>query len=436
MKTNRLPVIFGIGCLFIVLGLGSPTSVLADVAPGDVIDRTNWQKAEGLLPVPVLNWVKNGDFILNIGELTYDLNEYVLCPSYRKSLIDNIGKYDLNEEDVIVDAKTGKYPEVIEGIPFPNVDLNDPRAGTKLMYNKEYCWVQWGSAKVSSHAIWVGASGYERKVGNSMVYIAMDGHPGAKSLENEDGMFRRSVLAVDYPFDVAGFSLLLWRYKDNRQDVTFAYVPAIRRTRRMTPANRSNAYMGSDICVDDVYGYDGKVPLFTWKVIGQQEALSVYRDVKPPKLVRTEKGSYDTTADITPVVYGYERAGWQGAPWAPVEAVWVKNPMILIEGTAKDPYYNYGKQILWYDPAFYAPKFKVIYDRAGKYWKSMFIGYDGLGTEDGSYRQPGVSLQGAVDDRTRHATVIQAATAENIQRFHVQVEMADFTMAGFYKYCK
>lgn len=44
----------------------------ADVTPGETIDKTNWQKAEGLLPDPVLNYVKKGDFILHIGKLNYD----------------------------------------------------------------------------------------------------------------------------------------------------------------------------------------------------------------------------------------------------------------------------------------------------------------------------------------------------------------------------
>ena len=38
--------------------------VCADVVPGETIDKSNWQKVEGLLPDPVLNYVKKGDYII------------------------------------------------------------------------------------------------------------------------------------------------------------------------------------------------------------------------------------------------------------------------------------------------------------------------------------------------------------------------------------
>ena len=70
-----------------------------------------------------------------------------------------------------------------------------------------------------------------------------------------------------------GTNILLWRYRDERMDSTFAYVPAIRRVRRMSPANRSDAFLGSDFCVDDAWGYGGKINAFTWKVIKKTDQL-------------------------------------------------------------------------------------------------------------------------------------------------------------------
>ena len=73
MKETRNLGIFLI-CFSLLLCLTPPAN--ADVVPGDVIDKTNWQKVEGLLPESVLNWVKKGEFILNIGELQWDPNDY------------------------------------------------------------------------------------------------------------------------------------------------------------------------------------------------------------------------------------------------------------------------------------------------------------------------------------------------------------------------
>ncbi|MEW6443649.1 MAG: hypothetical protein AB1640_22130 [bacterium] len=77
----------------------------AEVSPGNVIDRANWQKAEGLLPEPVLNWIKQGD-VLQVGKLSYDPGEY-LPPACLESLTTNIGKYDIDENGLIVDVNTG-----------------------------------------------------------------------------------------------------------------------------------------------------------------------------------------------------------------------------------------------------------------------------------------------------------------------------------------
>ena len=33
----------------------------AEPPPGTVIDKTNWQEIEGLVPDAVLNWIKKGD---------------------------------------------------------------------------------------------------------------------------------------------------------------------------------------------------------------------------------------------------------------------------------------------------------------------------------------------------------------------------------------
>jgi hypothetical protein len=153
-------------------------------------------------------------------------------------------------------------------------------------------------------------------------------------------------------------------------------------------------------------------------------------------VVRGKKGEIQTTPGITDIEYGYEIEEWQGAPWAYVNVVWATEPVILIEGIAKDPYYNYGRQILWYDPVMRVPKFKVIYDRAGQYWKTMVIGAGGYETDDGTLRKPAMDIQDVVDDRTQHASQNRTASPENIWKFRVEVDMADFSMAGFQKYCK
>ena len=412
------------------------TSVVsADVSPGDVIDKTNWQKVEGLLPESILNWVKNGDFILKIGELNYNIRDY-LQPVVQKNLKSNAGKYDLNEKDVLIEVATGKLPRYVHGIPFPDVDFNTPKAAQKLMYNKMYLILSFGNGVFPLRTKWVGSRGFEREVENVFISVPMDSYEGGESAPNPDNIERYSLVKVLAPFDLDGFAQLLWRFRDERPDINMAYVPAVRRVRRLSPANRSDAFLGSDFCIDDTWGYDGKINLMQWKVLGKQEALLPYSSPNPERIVQNEQGEWLSVPEVTPHVYGYETEGWKGAPWAPVNFIWVKRTVWLIEAVAKDPYYNYGRQIIWCDPEAYNPCIKVIYDRAGNYWKTSYNQLYVSESADRKVRVMQLAIQNMVDDRLRHAGITECASKRNIWVYFAKVDMNDFTVAGFQKYCK
>jgi|GEM_PF-3177847 len=79
----------------------------ADVSPGDVIDQTNWEKAQGLLPEPVLEWVKEGDFILNIEKPNFELAD-CFPPFQIEAFRTSVGKYELDADGGIIEVKAGK----------------------------------------------------------------------------------------------------------------------------------------------------------------------------------------------------------------------------------------------------------------------------------------------------------------------------------------
>ena len=381
----------------LLLALLFPVRLIADVSPGDIIDKTNWQKAEGLLPGPVLDWVKSGDYVLHIGELSYKPAEYY-PPAALASLKTNIGKYDLDKNDGIIDVKTGKLPDFIEGIPFPKIDPKDPKAGQKILYNKNYNVYSQGNLRYPFQVVWVGRGGYQREVECEYLQIPLDGYPPAKKKRNPDGIERYTIISVWKPYDIAGTAVMLWRYRGAHQELNFSYLPAIRRVRRMSAANRSDAFVGSDGTVDDAMGYDGKISAFTWKVI--------------------------------------EKKGWQGAPWCPTNLVWAKRPAWVVLAQPKDRYYNYGDQYIWADAETFFPIYKVIHDRAGGYWKVMMISTAGGESADKEMRFMMVSSQQSVDDRTQHSTYVEDVSPRNRWAFFADVEIDDFTLAGFQKYCK
>ncbi|MEW6444033.1 MAG: DUF1329 domain-containing protein [bacterium] len=432
---SRPGLIAGAASILFCAQLGLFSAAPADVSPGDPIDKTNWSELEGLVPEPVVGWVKRGD-TLSMGSLSYDPRRYFM-PGALRSLDGNVGKYELDREDNIIDAGTGKPPGFVEGVPFPKIDLSDPRAGTRIMYNKYYYNYSLGGYIAFAQARWIGReTGLERTIQLEEWSQPLDGDPALRSLPNPENILKYSIIRVLSPFDIAGTSNLTWRYKDSRYDSTFAYVPAIRRVRRMSPANRSDAFVGCDFCVDDSWGYDGKVNAFSWKLLRTQEALVPFVAADPHPVVLQGDGTYKTPSTIKDIVYGYEKEEYAGAPWFPTSFLWVKRPVYVLEAKSKDPYYNYGTQTLWLHRDTYQVAFKVIHDRADAYWKTVWLGESAIESPDGKIRLIVPQSMIGTDDRTDHSTVILNFGSRNAITLNVTHDLNDYSLSGFQKLCK
>ena len=411
------------------------TTASADVAPGDVIDKSNWQKIEGLVPEPLLNWIKQGDSI-KIGELDYDLAEFY-SPAIAQSLAENVGKYALNQDDVIVGVKTGKLPEFIVGIPFPVIDPADPDAGQKIMFNKFYYQYGIGSTRAPFRLEWIGRKrGFERAIEAEFCMLVLDSTPAAKKESNPDNELVLSYGRVVHPPDISGTNVMTWRYRDERPDFTHVYVPAIRRLRRMSPGSRSDSYLGSDMCVDDNWGYAGKVGAFDWKVLRKEEQLVPFCEGDPIRVFLNDEGEWESAQHDRKLGLGYEAKGYQGAPWLPLNVVYVKRPTYVLECKAKDRYYNYGTVYLWVDADVYLPAYKVMHDRAGDYWKSGVIFFLALTDEEGKKKMVAPGGQLTVDDRSQHGSIGIAMGPTVTSLFDASLDRNDFSLGGFQKLCK
>ncbi len=422
--------------LWLVLCLASHART--DVAKGDLIDKSNWQKSEGLLPDSVLDWVRAGQYTIPVGELEYPLRESF--PNYVLEHMDaNATRYTLNEEDEIVDTKTGKVADEIVGLPFPKIDPEDPKAAVKIIYNGVMVRLCQGSGVWPGMlAHYINRSRIEKDVDIHMKVGAYIGYPQAKEVANPDRLEEQVLFRVNTPYDLAGTAVLLWRYLGAKQDVTFGYVPAIRRVRRMSPANRSDAMFGSDFSVDDAgyAGYDGKVPYFNWRLVGQGEVLGMFGFTHRYPARRNEKGEVITETQVRPLKYGFNSPGWAGAIWAPLNVTYVKRPVYIIECEAKDPFYNYGKQTLWVDKEIYCGYYKKINDHSGEYWKTWYNIWAVNETPDKTFRIPYFVSVNMIDEKAEHATVFELWNEHCPSILHSKEGFDMFSLAGFQAFCK
>jgi Protein of unknown function (DUF1329) len=411
---------------------------LADVSPGDIIDKTNWEKAKGLLPESVLNWVKKGDWKLNVSEMKEDISTYY--QDYMKEYLEkNKGKYDFDLEKGIIELPGRNEVTFLPGIPFPEVDKNDPNAGYKVLYNLVY-GRQGGDGNInfSLHFIWVGRSGFEREVYGKYVTVPYTAYPPHRSLENPKRLMAKNILAITSPYDIAGTAVMLWRFSGQTPDMNFSYVPAIRRCRRMSPASRSDAFLGSDFALDDTAGFDGKILSFEVKLLRVQDALVPFLSVEPYLLDEEPGGGLVISPNNKLVKFGYQEDGWTGAPWAMTNSVWVKKKVYVLELHSRDPYYNYGKQELWTTVDRFASCYKVIDDRAGAYWKTVVTSLMLASDRDKTFNNLTYGNMVLVDDRSDHATISEqmSPNPETSFRFKQKLRLDDFSIAGFQKYCK
>jgi hypothetical protein len=343
----------------------------AGLKPGQTIDAASWEKVKTLIPEQMVEWVKKGDMLIKIGELKYDCDT---DDEWKAASSKNEGKYDLDEGLELRDKSTGKNPLYIYGEPFPNIDWKkDPNAGIKMMHNLVVARHRPGSMQQSFSITWVNRQGAERDIyvdyNQYFYYSRQDGEQ-----KNPKQFLEYGMPVIKSPNDIAGMITLTKRFIDKRPDDFFAYVPSIRRVKRLSGANRSDPFAGSDFDNDSQSGWQGKNTSMTWKVLEKKVALLPMGDKTVERWIPTTKradGAWVVHHEGQEVLAGFEVPGSKGAPWFPANALWVMREIYVLEATPVDPYYGYGKQIYYFDPAI-GLVHKIIYDKAGEYWKGFF----------------------------------------------------------------
>ncbi len=347
------------------------SSRAADFKTGDMVDKETWQKATGLLPPEVLKHYEKGEYANKFVDWPPD--KVGQAPDFKAGTDANADKFTLGPEGTILDKATGKQPSYVIGRPFPTIDPQDPAAATKIIWNYFYrTWYYSGNIYTEAQINWMSETGLERRADVHASYAYYDGVPQDELPEsNPENFLYRNLVLVTGPADLNGTAALTWRYRDSKRDSTWAYVPAMRRVRETSPANRSDGFLGSDESPDDGPFFDGKVEDFVWKLVGQADYLRFVDEANlrgEAKAKWVEGMGWDTEWPDIPFV-GYMDKNWKGIAWAPTGgAALSKRKFWIIEGVPRDRYYLFGKLQLYID----ATTYQGAWDR--KYgWKDDLL---------------------------------------------------------------
>jgi len=369
----------------------------AGPAPGTALDAQTWEQARGLLPEEFLARYRDGQWVHEVVAApvgTHFGDQDFLAAGQR-----NQGQYGLGPGGGIVETGSGTQPAFVYGPPFPIIDTNDPEAGAKVVWNFFYQSYLLGNSRNRVKLDWVGSSGMQRSIATDVFQHFFDGQPEKyRPAANPQNYLFQQVSGVTSPADLDGTVALTHRFRDaDKRDQAWTFVPALRRVRAVSPANRSDGFLGSDMSQDDGSYFDGKPEDFTWTLSGEGEMLFLMDRAallnKECSIKAMPGGGFEGRDGGLPR-FGYQEATPVGFPWRPLQSefVLVRRPVWTVEGVPKDKYYLYGKIVLRFDKESWRGSYNSKYDWKGEILASYLPAFGPFFAVDGEWRSYAKSL--------------------------------------------
>lgn len=390
------------------------------------LEASTWERGKDLLPEPVLKRVKSGEYWFRVvpadaARFRENYSETFWAASER-----NAGRYDLDSGTCgLRDKATGKAPEFYFGYPFPTVSASDPDAGCEVAWNFTAASLMAGGSGASFYLSGLDDKGAYRTVRTRLQAMAYVGRHGGPIPNPERVAAKATSLALEPP-DVEGVSTLTVRHLDwHEADDMWAFVPQTRRARHISAASRSEPVAGMDIFADDINCYAGKVETYKWKLVGEGKVLAPI--VAQPYALPERRVSPTRWVIDTPALPAtFETPGAKGAPWLITGGlVFVPRPVWIVEGTSTDPYYNFGKVVMYFDREMYRIYWKTVTNRAGEYFYNAMCGYTFGRTADKTRSAVLPSLVVGVNDKTNRAAIGGRPRDQFVEE---RFDPADFTL--------
>ncbi|MBI2891768.1 MAG: DUF1329 domain-containing protein [Nitrospirae bacterium] len=433
--------------LAIALPLLLPALALADAPPaGQKISKDNIAAHRDLLPASVADRVASGAYEITIGDLKPASLSTVYAKGFYEASSNNKGKFKLADGGGLVSTASGERTRLPYGLPFPDITASDPDAGTKIMWNFYATEFQNNAQEAMFVLRTLKGNSVEVEVIGKVARLNVDFStrelPGAA----KGNSYMENALYLA-PADLFGTVTLTWRWQDSAKwDTTWAYSPSIRRVRRTSSANRSDPIGPTDFILDDLNGYSGKVEFMNWKLIEEKDMLVAYlpddadsNTVTFPR-VGAAAPKFGARAFNQPrytVRWGYGDPTKGLSAWWPLNWVWVKRPVYVVEGTSKDPYYSIGKQHLVIDRETFRIHMKLGWDRAGEYWRTQVMNQSYYISPKKDVSAAAAEISFVVDEKRNRASVSSRVDEKiNPTAFDIQIDPSLFSSSNFLNYGK
>ncbi|MCS5561379.1 MAG: DUF1329 domain-containing protein, partial [Marinobacter nauticus] len=241
------------------------------VQPGLVIDQSNVAQFKDIIDPAFYRFIEQGWTTITVGETT----SFDLHPSYVDATRSSLGQISLGDQ-------VGEINGWQAGRPFPEEpSAEDPRAGEKLAWNYKYGY-NWGDSAAISPFYWkyrdMDSGDVERTIKFNFHFLNYKGRvnqePTPEITPNPSDLFRAIYVQVLDPADVRDTQLLIHRAADDlKRDNSWLYLGFQRRVRRLATGQVTDAFLGSDLMIEDFEGYNGRISDMNWTYKGTRYML-------------------------------------------------------------------------------------------------------------------------------------------------------------------
>lgn len=374
---------------------GFPTA--PGLSAGTVISKANVEQFKDLLDPANYQMIKDGWYEINVGP-TFDFPN-------AKGYIEATRK---NAATVKLGAKSGELDRYVAGRPFPEEPkTSDPRAGEKLAWNFKY-GINWGDNAAIYPFYWryrnANTGQVERTIKFNFHFLNFkhrnDHAPIPEVTPNPSELFRGIYVKVLEPQDLKNTQLLIQRYaNDLKIDDAYLYLGFQRRVRRLATGQTTDAFLGSDLMIEDFEGYNGRISDMKWTFQGAKNILMPY--YKATEVKRTEEFK-------EPDGYKFIDVGGKGNCMPTVG--WQLRKVYVLQAEPVVAGHPISKRVMYLDAQVFGASRSIIYDRKGDLWKSFTIGKAHPDFHLPVNKGSGVALDDAfsmIDVQNKHCTTGQ-----------------------------
>ncbi|MGH7908133.1 MAG: DUF1329 domain-containing protein [Candidatus Binataceae bacterium] len=328
----------------------------AAIPPGTVITTQNWQKYKNYMSYS-MQALYNGKYFWKMpadAKIVVGPTQHYPPP---KAYFEDTEKYAKNVKIETLPDGRRTITGYVAGAPFPNPQA--PMKGWKILVDEWFHYLPWLTCGMHIETRErdrfgnVTASGLQ-DVLRILTHVSDVGMPTTDP--NAQGIYETEENTVRFPEQARYTTNLTIYYADPlKSEDTFLFIPALRRSLRLSDAARCAPFVGTDDTQDDIrMSWNGGIARWDAKFLEEKPILDL--TTSDPRVLGQQSNYYQ------PIFFPKPAIG----KWETRDAYIIDVRRIPQQRAG----YCYGKQIMYVDKETYQAFAKDVYDSNLKFWKS------------------------------------------------------------------